>query len=473
MTGFLQYTRETPDYRPVTERIQDFKEVYQGFPTEKTTQQAARCMNCGVPFCHNGCPLGNLIPDFNGAVQRGDWKLAYELLVQTNNFPEFTGRICPAPCESACVLGINQPAVAIEHVEKTIIETAFERGYVQPKPPKQRTGKKVAVIGSGPAGLAAAAELNHKGHWVTVFEQSDRIGGLLRYGIPDFKMEKSLIDRRVAILEAEGIKFQTNAHCGTDPSLDGASLLAAFDAIVLCIGASVPRALPLPGRDLQGVHYAMEYLEQGNRQAAGEYGDALPPLNAEGKHVIVIGGGDTGSDCVGTANRQGARSVTQLQYHVQPPNERPADTPWPLYPMMLTSSSSHDEGCERRFAVLTKSFSGNKKNQVKGLAISVLDWQTDPATGKKSYQEAADSQEVLPCDLALIAIGYAGAVRTGLLEQLGVSVDERGAIQTDQYRVGQSKVYAAGDSRRGQSWVVWAIAEGREAAAAVDKGLRP
>lgn len=460
--GFLTYSRETPDYRPISERLLDFKEVYQEFPKENTVNQAARCMNCGVPFCHNGCPLGNLIPDFNTAVQQENWKLAYTLLAQTNNFPEFTGRICPAPCESACVLAINQPAVAIEHVEKAIIETAFDLGYVKPRLPKNRTGKKVAIVGSGPAGLAAAAELNQKGHSVTVFEKSDRIGGLLRYGIPDFKMEKWVIDRRIAIMEAEGIVFRTSLHCGAD--LTGAEMLMQFDAILLCTGALVPRDVPLPGRNLDGVHFAMDYLELGNRQSAGEYGDQQPAITAKGKHVIVIGGGDTGSDCVGTANRQGALSVTQLQYHVQPPDQRSEETPWPLFPMMMTTSSSHDEGCERRFAVLTKEFKGSKKGKLTGLAIDSIDWVTDPTTSKKSYQPIPEDSETLPCDLALIAVGYSGTEKRGLLEQLEVPLNERGNIISEKYRIGKSRIYTAGDSRRGQSWVVWAIAEGREAA---------
>jgi glutamate synthase (NADPH) small chain len=466
--GFLTYTRETPEYRPVSERLQDFKEVYQEFPTEKTLQQATRCMNCGVPFCHNGCPLGNLIPDFNSAVQQGNWKLAYNLLSKTNNFPEFTGRICPAPCESACVLAINQPAVAIEHIEKSIIEKAFEAGYIQPRPPQKRTGKTVAIVGSGPAGLAAADELNKKGHTVTVFEKSDRLGGLLRYGIPDFKMEKWVIDRRIALLETEGVQFKTSVHCGED--ISGEAMLAQFDAILLCTGALVPRDVPLPGRNLEGVHYAMDYLELGNRQSAGEYGDQQPAISAKGKHVIVIGGGDTGSDCVGTANRQGALSVTQLQYHVKPPDERSEETPWPLYPMMLTTSSSHDEGCERRFAVLTREFTG-KKGKINGLMIDSIDWITDPATGKKSYQPIPGGRETLPCDLALIAVGYSGTEKKGLLEQLQVSVNERGNVETEGYRIGKTKVFSAGDSRRGQSWVVWAIAEGREAAAAIHNAM--
>lgn len=465
----MTYTRETPDYRPVEERILDFREVYADFPKEKTQQQAERCMNCGVPFCHNGCPLGNLIPEFNAAVQAGAWKRAYNLLQETNNFPEFTGRICPAPCESACVLAIHQPAVAIEHIEKTVIETAFEHGYVVPKPPVMRTGKKVAIIGSGPAGLAAAAMLNQKGHSVVVFERSDRIGGLLRYGIPDFKMEKWIIDRRLAIMEAEGIEFRTGTDCGKD--VTGATLTSQFNAVLLCTGALAPRDIPLPGRDLKGICFAMDYLETGNRQSAGEYGDQHPPLTARGRHVIVIGGGDTGSDCVGTANRQGALSVTQLQYHVKPPDQRSEETPWPLYPMMLHTSSSHEEGCDRRFAVLTRSFTGNADGHITGLAIEPIRWMTDPATGKKSYQPAPEGAEILPCDLALIAVGYAGTEQSLLLEQLGIVRNERGVIDTHEYRTQNAQVFAAGDSRRGQSWVVWAIAEGREAAAAVDRAL--
>lgn len=470
--GFLKYPRHTPAYRPVPERLHDFRDVVDEatITPEQNQQQAARCMGCGVPFCHQGCPLGNLIPDFNDAVYRQDWQQAFRLLRRTNNFPEFTGRICPAPCENACVLSLHQSPVAIEHIERTIAETAFEQGWVQPQPPVLRTGRRVAVIGSGPAGLAAADQLNQAGHTVTVFEKDAQPGGLLRYGIPDFKLEKWIIERRVALLAAEGIDFQCNVEIGK--SVEGGELLSQFDAVLVCAGAAQPRDLHIPGRQLPGIHYAMDYLTQNNRRVAGE--PLLPdelPLLANGKHVIVIGGGDTGSDCVGTANRQGALSVAQLQYRMRPPDARPDDMPWPLLPTVLTTSSSHEEGCARAWEVQTKVFVEDANGVVKGLLVTDLAWEKDFDTGRYSFQEVPGSERELPCDLALIAIGYQGAMPGPMWAQLGLLLDTRGLIATENYHTDQPRVFVAGDVRRGQSLVVWAIAEGRAAAEEVHRAM--
>jgi glutamate synthase (NADPH/NADH) small chain len=465
--GFLKYNRETPKTRNPQERVKDYKEIYEDFSERKVVQQASRCMDCGVPFCHNGCPLGNIIPEFNEAVHEEDWFRAFEILDSTNNFPEFTGRICPAPCESACVLGINQPPVAIEHIEKSITEIAFERGYVRPHPPVLRTGKKIAVVGSGPAGLAAASQLNKAGHIVTVFEKSDRLGGLLRYGIPDFKLEKWVLERRIAILQAEGIRFKTNAEVGGNVEVQ--NVLDEFDAVLLAGGSLVPRDLTIPNRNLQGVHFAMDYLEQCNRRVAGDVFSEEDLIDAKGKHVVVIGGGDTGSDCVGNANRQGAASVTQLQYHIKPPFQ-PDPAWWPNVPLVYADSSSHEEGCQREWAILTKGFIGDKKKLVKSLQIVTLDWE-QTKTGKYTFQEQPDSLKEIPCDLVFIAIGYAHPQYEGLLQQLGVSLDDRGNVSAFQYQTNIDKVFVAGDMRRGQSLVVWAISEGREAARAMDAYL--
>lgn len=464
--GFLKATRELPQSRPPQERINDYQEIYLPFPLKKTVEQASRCMDCGIPFCHNGCPLGNIIPEFNDAVYREDWLQAYEILTSTNNFPEFTGRICPAPCETACVLGINQPAVAIEHIEKTIIEQAFERGLIKPNPPSLRTGKKVAVIGSGPAGLAAAAQLNKAGHMVTVFERNDRIGGLLRYGIPDFKLEKHIIDRRLAVMEAEGIRFKTNANVGDNVPVD--ALKSEFDAICLCGGSTIPRDLNIPGRELKGIYFAMEFLEQSNRRVAGDAIDPAVELMATDKHVIVIGGGDTGSDCVGTSNRHRAESITQIELLTKPPGQRAEETPWPLWPMMLRTSSSHEEGADRFWAVLTKSFHGDEQGNVKSLKVVDIEWTTNPETGKSGFSEVEGTERDLPCDLALLAIGYLHPQHQGMLDQLGIVYDERGNVKTNNYQTSVENIFSAGDMRRGQSLVVWAISEGREAARAVD-----
>jgi glutamate synthase (NADPH/NADH) small chain len=420
-----------------------------------------------VPFCHNGCPLGNNIPDFNDAVYQGKWEEAIQILSSTNSFPEFTGRICPAPCEASCVLSINNKPVTIEYIEKTIAETAFEKGYIKANPPKSRTGKRVAVVGSGPAGLAAAGQLNKAGHWVTVFERSDRVGGLLRYGIPDFKLEKSVVDRRVRLMEQEGIIFRTNAHVGVNISAQ--HLQKEFDAVLLTGGASAPRDLPIPGRQFKGVQYAMEFLTQQNKRVAGDRifsGDIL----ATGKNVLVIGGGDTGSDCVGTSNRQGAKSVTQIELLAKPPANRRDDNPWPNWPMILVTSSSHEEGVDRQWAILTKEFLGDNMGRLTGLKIVTIEWGVG-ADGKMGFKEIPGTEKVVPCELALLAIGFTGAEKGGMVEELNLALDARGNIQTENYMSTQEGIFAAGDIRRGQSLVVWAISEGREAARAVDTWL--
>lgn len=471
-TGFLEFTRELPKYKDAKERIHDYKEIYLEFAEEKTIKQAARCMDCGVPFCHNGCPLGNIIPEFNDATYNHDWKLAAEILLSTNNFPEFTGRICPAPCEASCVLGINQPPVAIEHIEKSIIEKAFELNLITPNIPKERTGKKIAVVGSGPAGLAAAAQLNKAGHTVTVFERADRIGGLLRYGIPDFKLEKTIVERRVQLMEKEGIVFKTNINVGVDISAD--ELKKNFDAVILAGGSTVPRDLPIKGRELKGIYPAMEFLSQQNKRVSNietlldhrgmkfENGDIF----ATGKHVIVIGGGDTGSDCVGTSNRHGAASVTQIELLSKPPENRAESTPWPLWPMMLRTSSSHEEGCDRKWSILTKAFVGNEKGELTGLKIVEIEWKT--VDGKPQMVEIEGTEQTLPCELALLAMGFVHPQHEGLLNDLTVELDERGNVKANNYKTGVDKIFSAGDMRRGQSLVVWAISEGRECAREVD-----
>jgi glutamate synthase (NADPH) small chain len=465
--GFMRYKRENPKSRDPKERIKDYKEIYTPLDKEKLKSNAARCMDCGVPFCHNGCPLGNHIPDFNDAVYAGRWEEAIQILSSTNNFPEFTGRICPAPCEASCVLSINNDAVAIEYIEKTIAETGFEKGYIKATPPPSRTGKRVAVVGSGPAGLAAAAQLNKAGHWVTVFERSDRIGGLLRYGIPDFKLEKSVIDRRTRLMEQEGIIFRTNAHVGVNISAQ--HLQKEFDAVVICGGASASRDLPIPGRNLKGVHFAMEFLPQQNKRVAGDRifsGDIL----ASGKNVLVIGGGDTGSDCVGTSNRQGAKSVTQIELLAKPPLTRAENNPWPLWPMVLMTSSSHDEGVKREWAILTKEFVGDNNGRLTGMKVVDIKWGVN-AQGRMGFEEIPGSERIIPCELALLAIGFTGAEKGGMVDELKLELDERTNIKTTNYMTSQEGIFSAGDIRRGQSLVVWAISEGREAARAVDTWL--
>ncbi|HEY8402722.1 MAG TPA: glutamate synthase subunit beta [Cytophagaceae bacterium] len=474
-TGFLEFDRELPKKRDPKERIKDYKELYLEFGEEKIRTQAARCMNCGVPFCHNGCPLGNIIPEFNDAVYEGNWEDAAEILFSTNNFPEFTGRICPAPCEAACVLGINKPPVTIEEIEKNIAETAFAKGIIKAKPPVERTGKKVAVIGSGPAGLAAAAQLNKAGHSVTVFERADQIGGLLRYGIPDFKLEKWVVDRRVKLMEEEGVVFKTNSNVGGNVKVK--DIMEEFDAVLLSGGSTVPRDLPIPGRNLKGVHFAMDFLSQQNKRVAGielkynhqgvAYTDG--DLTAKGKNVVVIGGGDTGSDCVGTSNRHGAASVTQIELLPKPPAERTPEMPWPNWPMILRTSTSHEEGCNRNWAIYTKEFIGDENGNLIGLKIGEMGWST-PEQGKMpKYQEIPGSERIIPCELALLAIGFLHPQHNGLLNELGVEYDERGNVKCNEsYQTSVPKVFSAGDMRRGQSLVVWAISEGREAARHID-----
>jgi len=445
VTGFLEYARETPPRRPVEERVNDYFEVYQDLDEVKVRTQAARCMDCGVPFCNTGCPLNNLIPDWNDLVYRDRWQEAIRALHATNNFPEFTGRICPAPCEAACVLGINAPAVSIKAIECAIVDHAFEQGWIQPEPPLKHTGKRVAIVGSGPAGLAAAQQLARAGHAVTVFEKADRIGGLLRYGIPDFKMEKRWIDRRIAQMRAEGVKFVVNARVhGED--------LKAFDATVLAIGAEQPRRLEIEGSGLKGIHLAMDFLPQQNRRVAGDAVDGSEAILATGKHVIIIGGGDTGADCLGTSHRQKAASVRQLEILPMPPSERSSATPWPLWPLQLRVESSHEEGGERHWSASTTKFTGDEKGNVKQLHLKKLD------TGEAMVLEA---------DLVLLAMGFTGPVRGGLLEETGVKLDARGNIEATDYATSVEGIFAAGDARRGQSLVVWAIAEGRKAAEAV------
>lgn len=457
-TGFLDFERELPRYRTREERVSDFHEFVLPFPEEKTRKQAARCMDCGVPFCHNGCPLGNLIPEFNDAVYQAEWKTAYRLLAKTNPFPEFTGRICPAPCEKSCVLGLNQDPVTIEHIEKAIVEEAFKQGWIQAKPPASRTGKRIAVIGSGPAGMAAAHYLNQSGHSVTVYDRDEAPGGLLRYGIPDFKLEKWVIDRRLNLMIEEGIEFVCNVEIGRD--ISGEQLKTEYDAVVVCAGAPQPREMGLPGRELSGVHFAMEYLTQQNRMLAGTWDSEALPINAKDKHVLVIGGGDTGSDCIGTANRQGAASVTQITWGPEPSEERSDDNPWPEWPMTLQTSSSHEEGCERDWSVLTKSFVGDATNKLTAMEVVDIRWEPKRA----GYEEIAETLRELPCDLALIAVGFQGADRGGLWDQLGVSLDKKGRLRGKKFHTEVPGVFTAGDVHRGQSLVVWAQAEGRDAA---------
>ncbi|MES2431119.1 MAG: glutamate synthase subunit beta [Bacteroidota bacterium] len=468
-TGFLEFTRELPSKRPVTERVKDYKEFVEKFTDDKLNQQSGRCMNCGIPFCHSGCPLGNVIPEFNDAVYRKNWQDAYEILSSTNNFPEFTGRICPAPCETACVLGINQPAITIEEIEKHIIEIAFEKGYVQPQKQISRTGKKIAVVGSGPAGLAAAAQLNAAGHLVTVFERDDAPGGLLRYGIPDFKLEKWVIDRRVKLMEDEGVIFKNNTNVGVDIKVN--DLVREFNAIVLAGGSTIPRDLPIPGRELKGSYFAMDFLKQQNKRVSNVKVDGEDIL-ATGKHVVVIGGGDTGSDCVGTSNRQKAASVTQFELLPQPPKDRNDQMPWPTYPMLLKTTSSHEEGCDRKWAVATKQFIGDGKGNLKALKLVDLEWKI--VDGRPaSFVEIPGSEREIPCDLAFLAMGFVHPQHEGIVNELEVDLDDRGNVKATEknYQTSITKVFAAGDVRRGQSLVVWAIKEGRDCAQKVDEFL--
>jgi glutamate synthase (NADPH/NADH) small chain len=479
-TGFKEFTRELPGKKPVKERLRHYNEFIDRFSDQKLNEQAARCMNCGVPFCHSGCPLGNIIPEFNDAVYKKDWQEAYDILTSTNNFPEFTGRICPAPCESACVLGINQPPVAIEEIEKHIIEIAFDKGFVKSRKPNLRSGKKVAVIGSGPAGMAAAAQLNYAGHSVTVFERDDKPGGLLRYGIPDFKLEKWVVERRVKLMEEEGVVFQCNANVGVNVNIN--DLLREYNAVVLAGGSTVPRDLSIPGRDLNGVHFAMTFLKQQNKRVAGLDPFANPAIEsniypedikATAKNVVVIGGGDTGSDCVGTSNRHGAKSVTQFELLPKPPEDRSAIMPWPTYPMILKTTTSHEEGVERQWATATKEFVGDGKGNLKGLKIVNLEWKASSDGRPAGFSEIPGSEREIPCELALLAMGFLYPESTGLLDQLEIEKDDRGNVKATEkeYQTSLPKIFAAGDVRRGQSLVVWAISEGRECARKVDEFL--
>lgn len=467
-TGFLEFDRKIEAYTSVEERVKHYKEFTVPMKEKELKNQGARCMDCGIPFCHSGCPLGNLIPDFNDAVYRGKWEKATAILHATNNFPEFTGRLCPAPCEEACVLGINEDPVSIENIEKNIVETAFNKGWITPAPPKERTGKTIAVVGSGPAGLAAAQQLNRAGHSVTVFERDEKVGGLLRYGIPDFKMEKNVIDRRLEILEQEGIVFKTGVHIGVDIKAD--ALKADFDAVVLCGGATVRRKLPIKGADLKGVVQAMDFLKQNNKRVDG-ITDLGEEIKATNKNVIVIGGGDTGSDCIGTSIRHGATSVSNFEIMGKGTPERPKDQPWPFWPMRYRTSSSHKEGAERFFSISTKAFVGDDKGNLKGLITAEVEWIKRP--GKRpELKEIPNTEKEWKCELALLALGFTGSEMT-VAAQLGLEADPRTNIKASvkNYKTNVPGVFVAGDQRRGQSLIVWAISEGREAAYHVDTYL--
>jgi glutamate synthase (NADPH/NADH) small chain len=478
-TGFLKFDRELPQRRPVEVRIRDWKDVYVArqngedplFPTAEVRKQAARCMDCGIPFCHHACPVANLIPEWNDLARRDDWHDAIERLHSTNNFPEFTGKLCPAPCEGSCVLNLQESPVTIKQIEWEIIDRAYDEGWVQPQTPAERTGQKVAVIGSGPAGLAAAQQLTRAGHDVTVYERADRIGGLLRYGIPEFKMEKAVLDRRLDQMRAEGTRFVTGVEVGgsKDGDLSAQQLRADFDAVVLAGGATVGRDLPAPGRELAGIHLAMEYLPYGNLQALGELDD--PPINAKGKHVVIIGGGDTGADCLGTAHRQGAASVTQLEIMPAPPDRRAQDSnPWPTYPMIMRVSSAHEEGGERLYSVNTERFLGHEEGPAHGNLRALLLHEVERVDGR--FQKIEGTERELPADLVFLAMGFTGAQREGLIDALGVEVDGRGNVaRDDQFMSTVPGVFVAGDIGRGQSLIVWAIAEGRAAAAGADTFL--
>src|SRR6202051_443010 len=463
-TGFMEYSRELAPRRPVAERVNDWFEIYQDFPEENLRTQGARCMDCGVPFCQTGCPVNNLIPDWNDLVYHGRWKEAIRQLHATNNFPEFTGRICPAPCEASCVLGITQPPVTIKQIEKNIVERGFAEGWIHPEPPKFRTGKKVAVVGSGPAGLAAAQQLCRAGHSVTVYEKSDRIGGLLVYGIPQFKMEKRIVDRRLEQISAEGVEFITSAEVGKNVAVE--DLRRQFDAIVLAGGAEQPRDLNVPGRELQGIHFAMDFLPQQNRRSLGDTIASEAEILATGKRVIIIGGGDTGADCLGTCHRQKPLSVHQFEIMPKPPDERSPQTPWPLWPMQLRVEAAHEEGGVRDWSIATSKFTGDENGNVRQLhAVRV--------GPPPKFEPIAGSEFMMDADLVLIAMGFLGPVRIGMIEQLGVQLDNRGNVATDQnYMSSVPGVFAAGDMRRGQSLVVWAISEGRKAAGCVDAYLK-
>jgi len=461
--GFLEIGRVNFERRAVQERIYDWKEVYKNFPEEQLQAQASRCMDCGIPFCHQGCPLGNIIPDWNDLVYRGQWQDALYRLLATNNFPEFTGRICPAPCEGSCVLGINADPVTIKNIEVTIIDRAFKEGLIRPRRPMVRTGKAVAVVGSGPAGLAAAAQLNQAGHWVTVFERADRVGGLLRYGIPEFKMEKQIVDRRLNIMKEEGVMFRTNANVGVNVAV--VELQREFNAILLAGGATAARDLPVPGRELKGIHFAMDYLPLQNKRCEGDAITDAEFITAKDKHVVIIGGGDTGADCLGTAHRQGAKSIVQFELLPRPPAERAPDNPWPNWPNIFRTSSAHEEGGEREYCVLTKSFTG-RDGHVSQLHAVRVEFEG------RTMKEIPGSEFSLDADLVLLAMGFLGPERKGMVEQLGVGINERGNVTTNPQKMTTVRgIFAAGDMARGQSLVVWAIREGRQAAKFIDEYL--
>ena len=468
ITGFMEFEREKQPYRPVAERLSDWGQVMAPWPVEPLKTQASRCMDCGIPFCHQGCPLGNLIPDWNDLVYRDQWLEAIQRLHATNNFPEFTGTLCPAPCEGSCVLGINDDPVTIKAVELSIIDKAWENGWIKPQPAPQKTCKRVAVVGSGPAGLAGAQQLARAGHEVTVYERDDRIGGLLRYGIPEFKMEKRVLDRRTDQMEQEGVIFKPGCNVGVD--IDARELCREYDAVLLAGGATASRDLPVPGRELDGIHLAMDYLPLQNRRCEGDDVPEEQFISAAGKHVVIIGGGDTGADCLGTANRQGARSVYQLEIMPKPPNIRAEDNPWPEWPRIYRTASAHEEGVERVYAVSTKRFIGNGKGQVNGLELVEVEMQHKE--GRLNFVEIPGSGYTIPCDLALLAMGFLGPEKAGLLEQLNVELTQRGNVKRGRnWMTSVDGVFTAGDMQRGQSLIVWAIAEGRSAAQGIDRYL--
>ncbi|PST95234.1 glutamate synthase [Photobacterium iliopiscarium] len=468
-TGFLEFGRELPNKLDPSVRIQDNKEfVLNDEFGDKIQEQSSRCMDCGVPFCHNACPIGNIIPEFNDAVYRDSWEEAWNILSSTNNFPEFTGRVCPAPCESGCVLGINQDPITICNIEKTIVETAYRNGYAKPKIPRSRTGKTIAIIGSGPAGLSAAEQLNSAGHTVTVFERDEKVGGLLRFGIPDFKLGMDIIDRKIDLMAQAGVKFEVNAHIGVD--INAQQLRQEFDVILLTGGSTVPRNLPIPGRELNGVHFAMDFLAQNNRRA-NDMDLKTAEVHAQDKHVVVIGGGDTGSDCVGTSNRHGAASITQVEIMPLPPEQRPANQPWPSYPMIMKTSTSHEEGCDRYWNILTKEFIDDGNGNVKGLRIADIAWQEAKLGARPNFEEVAGTERIIACDMAFLAMGFLHPEPTGVLAQLNIKLDDRGNVATQNFATSQAGVFAAGDMRTGQSLVVRCINEGRESARSIDNYL--
>ncbi|MBM3958793.1 MAG: glutamate synthase subunit beta [SAR202 cluster bacterium] len=468
-TGFFEHPRQGPKRRPVDERLRDWQEVYQPWPEKEARQQAARCMDCGIPFCNKGCPLGNLIPDWNDLVYRGQWRAAIEQLHATNNFPEFTGRICPAPCEPACTLSINQDPVTIEMIEKAISEKAWEEGWITPQKPTRTTGKKVAVVGSGPSGLAAAQQLRRVGHAVTVFERAEVIGGLLSLGIPDFKLEKRIVKRRIDQMRAEGVVFKTNAHIGKN--VPTSQLREQFDAIVLAGGSTAPRDLPVPGRELDGIHFAMDYLTQQNRRGEGAEFSPEETITADARHVIILGGGDTGADCLGTAHRQNAEHIWQYEIMPRPPDVRGAGNPWPQWPIIMRSSSAHEEGGERGYNILTKSFSG-ENGKVKFLHGVRIEWKAPVNGGRPQMVEVPGSEFTVRAELVLLALGFVHPEHEGMLKDLGVQLDPRGNVKTlRKSMTSQDGVFACGDMQRGQSLVVWAIASGRQCARDVDEWL--